>query len=193
MSPIPLGFLAASGAGAAGSYELIQSIFVTSNVSSVSFTSIPQDYKHLQIRAVARLSTSSEVTRILQSRFNGISTASHASKFSRGEGGGLNAVSVFQVTNLSQMWNSHLPAANAANNAFGPFVMDILDYSTSTKMKTVRTTGGSWWNSTNNAVNFTSSLFPNTSAITSIEFDHYDVGSSIITGSRFSLYGLKGA
>ena len=51
--PIPIGVLAQAGAGSAAltnDYFLIQTVEANTNTSSVTFSNIPQTYKHLQIR-----------------------------------------------------------------------------------------------------------------------------------------------
>jgi hypothetical protein len=55
MSPIPLGILAVAGSAPASAYELIQTQVIGGETVSVTLSSIPQTYKHLQIRGVVRL------------------------------------------------------------------------------------------------------------------------------------------
>jgi len=46
---IPLGILAASGGGAAGAFESIATVTATGSQTSLTFTSIPNTYQHLQL------------------------------------------------------------------------------------------------------------------------------------------------
>jgi len=73
--------------------------------------------------------------------------------------------------------------------AFGAGIIDILDAGSTTKYKTVRTLTGVTA-SAPVGVHLTSGLVMTTSAITSLNITH--LGSGIATGSRFSLYGVKG-
>lgn len=69
-------------------------------------------------------------------------------------------------------------------------VMDILDYASTSKNKTFRTfTGNS--SSGASAVVLSSQFLPSTSGLTTIEFAGDSSGFN--TGSRFSIYGIKGA
>ena len=55
--PIPLGFFAAAGAVAGGSYDLLETTILSSNAASVTFSNLNNyaaDYQHLQIRAVVK-------------------------------------------------------------------------------------------------------------------------------------------
>jgi hypothetical protein len=59
MLPSLIGIIASSGgAAAAGDYESIATVTVGSGgSSSISFTSIPSTYQHLQVRAIQRCSS----------------------------------------------------------------------------------------------------------------------------------------
>jgi hypothetical protein len=72
-------------------------------------------------------------------------------------------------------------------SSFGATILDIHDYTSTTKNKTVRTFNGC---DTNGAgtVELTSHLFISTSAITSLKI----YGITFDTGSVISLYGIKG-
>ena len=64
MSLIPLGFWAASGGGAAGGFDLLESEILTSSASSVTFTGLDaySDYEHLQIRFTDRADSFGTIT-----------------------------------------------------------------------------------------------------------------------------------
>jgi hypothetical protein len=178
MSPIPLGILAASG-GAAGAYELIQSQVLSSDVSSVTFSSIPQTYKHLEIRWVARTSVSS--TQVEMSlRLNG-STSTYRMHMLRADGS-----SVFGINDSA---NAILLSVNgsSAANVFTSGITTLLDYSSSSKNTTVRSLYGV--HAGFRRIALESGLFIDTSPITSITLA---AGSSTGAESRFSLYGIKG-
>lgn len=173
-----------SAALAGGSYESIATVSVGSGgQSSITFSSIPSTYKHLQIRAIYKLNSGSQYCSI---RFNGDNTASNYSLHllngdgsSVSAGGGANAI-------------PYVAQSGSTANIFGTSIIDILDYSSVSKAKTVRAlvaqdrngsgdinlTSGAWYNTSSAINSFT--IIPNNSAIFS-------------ELSQFALYGIKGA
>jgi hypothetical protein len=90
--------------------------------------------------------------------------------------------------------NSLINIPNSANiaNAFAVGIIDILDYTSTTKNKTLRSLSGADFNSAGGAVFLSSMLWNLTSAINSITFTAdatYSVYFS--SGSSFALYGVK--
>ena len=76
---IPIGFF---GAGAAaGAYELIETQVLGSDVYSITFSSVPQTYKHLQIRLTARCTASGSTGDWLSIRFNGDSSGNYGGSY----------------------------------------------------------------------------------------------------------------
>jgi hypothetical protein len=180
---IPLGFLAASGAGEEGAYELIESSILTTSTSSVTFSSIPSDYKHLQLRIVYRGANAGNGL-TSQLRFNSDSGSNYA--YHRLQGDGSTVVS----SAFTSQTEIDLPAqtANGATaSSFGGAVVDILDYASTSKNTTVRTLGGRA--STSSGIDLRSGLWINTAAVTSVFIGSYTL--NFMSGSRFSLYGIK--
>jgi hypothetical protein len=183
---IPLGIFAASGAGAGPAYELIQSVNVgTANTAAV-FNSIPQTFKHLQIRIYAK---NSSLNSDLLVRFNGDTGSNYSRHQLAGDGS-----SVFSGANTSatSITLNYAMARSSGTNGFGVGIVDVLDYSLTTKNKTLRSFHGSVrpTSTSDHYVSLTSGLWINTSAITSLSFT---VGANNFSaGSTFSLYGIKG-
>jgi len=176
------GLLGAAG-GIPPAYELIESSILTSDASSVTFSSIPQDYKHLQVRYVAR---SSSTVNNLFLRLNGVTTSSYAYHQLFATSGG----SVFSQNASNQtsiLFEDCLVRSNQTANAFAMGVIDLLDYASTVKNTTTRTALGRLETS---RVQFSSGLFNNTNAITSLTLQPSSL--NFVTGSRFSLYGIKG-
>jgi hypothetical protein len=178
MTPPILGILASSMRGVTNSYESIQTFTVGSGgQASITFSSIPSTYKHLQIRASAQISTS----------------------------GGSCPVEFNSDTNLSNYYQhvlfgsgSSAASSSGNNNTFGfqldsaqpgAGVMDILDYSNTNKNTTVRTLSG---NDTNGGgfITFRSGLWNNTAAITGITIK--PSSGNFNQHSSFALYGIRG-
>ena len=186
--PIPLGILAAAGfrAAAGGSYELIETITVGSGgAASVTFSNLntySTTYQHLQIRAVARMAFSN-AERSLVLRFNADTGSNYNNHGLYGDGSSVGSF-YFADTYVSI---GSFAAANAASNAFGAGVIDILD-PYETKNKTVRSLAGA---QTTPQISLRSGLWRNTASVTSITL--IDPTSNLVQGSRFSIYGLRGS
>ena len=78
------------------------------------------------------------------------------------------------------------------SNIFGAFIIDIHDYSSTSKYKTVRGFGGLDANnsSVDLEINLISGVWMNTAAISSITLSAND---PFTTTTTFALYGIKGA
>ena len=162
-------------------YQLISTTVLASNTASVSFSSIPNTYRHLQIRYAARTDVAA-VADDLTLRFNGDSTSSYVWHALTGNG---TTVSSLYTAASSWMTAGGLVGASAATNVFASGVIDILDYG-QTKNKTVKSLSG-YYDSTKKTL-FESGLWLNTAAITSLTF--FDANTAnFVAGSRFSLYG----
>ncbi len=171
-----------------GVFESISTTVVSSAVSSVTFSSIPQTYKHLQIRILARTArVSTDATISIQLNSDTGSTWSNHSLFgdgsttSSGGGGGR----TYDYTGVCLCVGS-----SATANIFGVGVTDILDYANTDKYKTIRTLTGGDRNGSGN-VSLQSANWRNTNAITSIGFFDSS-GANIATNTHFALYGIKG-
>ena len=182
------GILASSGGGAAGAYELISTTVLTTTAASVTFSSIPSTYKHLQIRTVTRTNFSDNFVMDMTGKINNDSNANYSQHFLNGNG---TSVTSGANTNLTYLYlQSASPAANTTANSFGCMVMELLDYSSTSKNKTIRAMiGAANPGSTYSGVRLISNLWMSTAAVTSVQLNG---GGSFIAGSRFSLYGIKG-
>jgi hypothetical protein len=169
------------------SYESIATNTVGSGgVSSVTFSSIPATFTHLQIRATVRggFAGTEEQFRV---RFNG-STSGYASHWLEGDGSTTVSANTFGD---SEILLRYVAAGGSAASIFGVLVLDILDYANTSKNTTTRTLMGYDKNGAGK-VTLTSGLWNNTSAISSISIVPKD-GSSWAEYSSFALYGIKGA
>jgi len=182
---IPFGVFSAAGAGGggggAGSYELIETTILGSDAASTTFSSIPSTYKHLQIRMVAQ-STDGNLSAFVA--MNGDSGSNYARHRLQGDG---STVASFAAANQTRAQFAII--SNRADNANAPgsAVLDILDYQ-GTKNKTIRSLFGNTTSGTN-FVGLGSGVWLSTSTITSLTIS---ATTSFASGSRFSLYGIKG-
>jgi hypothetical protein len=189
---IPFGILSAAAEvepAFASDYELIStsvlgtaaSLFVFDNLDDYS-----SEYKHLQIRAVARMSNASNgATGSL--RLNGDTGSNYAWHYLQGTGA---AVQSAATTSDAEMENIYaMNAANDVANSFTGVVIDILDCYSTSKNTTVRAFSGVTGNETR--IRLGSGLWINTASLNLITMFSTN-GVNFVAGSRFSLYGIKG-
>ena len=183
---IPLGFWAASGAGggsSAGAFELISTVTGTGSSGVITFSSIPSTYKHLQVRAVWTSTTAlSGYTAMM--RLNADSGSNYARHFLMGDGSAVNA-----NNSISNSEGPIIGDTSGTTNCFTASIIDILDYTSTTKNKTVKTLTGR--HGASNKISLESGVRFSTTAVTSLDI-HTNANFNFTTSSRFSLYGLKG-
>ena len=174
----------------AGAYESVAVATVPSGgVASITFSSIPQTYTHLQIRATTRTNRSDANNDLIFLQFNGDTASNYSWHYLQGDGS--NATSGAGATQTS-IWTWLSASALSSANIFGAQVIDILDYANISKGKTIRNLGGVDLNGTSGgAMNLTSGNWRSNSSITSITL-FSGFGSSISQHSSFALYGIKG-
>ncbi len=184
---LPLGILASAGGAAA--YELISTTVLGSSQASVTFSSLNTGvYKHLQIRMTTRSSTTYGDDVIL--RFNADSGSNYSHHLLVGNG---SAVNSYNGTTQTFIKGGYTAASDQTASAFGAGVIDILDPFSTTKNKTTRNlTGAPLSGGSGSQVQLWSGAWYSTSAVTSITLTSY-AAANFLTGSRFSLYGLRGA
>jgi len=188
MSPI-LGILASarSAANAANSYESIATVTVGSGGSStVSFTSIPSTYQHLQIRGIGR-NTYLDTFTSFTINFNSDTGSNYAWHYLYGDG---STALAGAATTQTVMREINFASGNLTTGVFSGFVIDALDYANTNKNKTIRILGGGDANGSG-AVNLSSGVWLNTSAVTTITLTPSNSGN-FAQYSSFALYGIKG-
>ena len=156
----------------------IASYTVTSPVTPITFTSIPQTFTHLQIRAYAQSSSGNAAI-----RFNGDAGNNYAYHYINGSGAALTSAGTATTGNgyLSLFMGS-------TSSNFGGVIADIFDYTNTNKNKTMKVIGGADLNGSGN-VFFSSTLWQSTSAITSLSLIP-DTSGTFSIGTRIDLYGI---
>ena len=163
----------------AGSFSSIATTTVgAGGTSTVTFSSIPSTYSHLQIRGIT---AGSGVQSTM--RFNSDSATNYASHGILGDG-----TSATSGGSASQTGINSIAYLTNVSNVFVPFVIDIFDYANTNKYKTIRFTFGWEANTSGNYVTFNSGLWMSTSAIDTITIS----GNSGTIGqySSYALYGV---
>ena len=171
---------------------LIQRITVGTPATSVTFSSIPSTYTHLQIRGILKNSENASASGYSQITFNG-DTASNYSRHNL-YGNGATTFSDAAATTTFMLGGYGVPRSNAsAANMFSGFILDILDYVNTNKYKTTRSLNGADTNNANGAiyVGLSSGNWRSTSAVTSITITASN-GFNHTQYSSFALYGIKG-
>lgn len=180
--PWNLGLLGATAAPA-GAFELIQTQLISSNTSTVTFSNIPQTFRHLELRFVFIGQFNGGTITL---RLNGDSSSNYSQH-------GL-LKSVTTVTSFGGSSTAMLTGGyNVGSNQTIPMpaIASILDYASTTKFKTMRSTFGIVNSANSNSeVGILSGAWRNTEAITSITAD--SGGANWANGSRLSLYGIRG-
>ena len=182
-------FSTGAAAGGGTSYESIATTTVgTGGQATISFTSIPSTYKHLQIRAIAKSNWSGNAVSYAMT-LNGDSAANYSYHELYGSG---SAASAGGSASTSYMYAGVI-LGNSTANAFGAGVIDILDYADTNKYKTSRTLTGADINGTGGYVELMSSSWRSTSAVSSITLSLISgYGTLFSQYSSFALYGIKG-
>jgi hypothetical protein len=152
-----------------------------------NFASIPSTFKHLQIRGVARTSSGERINLT----FNGDTASNYSMHRLVGNG---SAASASAQSSQAAIWvASGYDGVSQTANTLTAFIIDILDYTSTTKSKTLKAfdglnkgsgggggleySGGGWYKTPE--------------AITSISMS-IQSGASFAQYTRFALYGVKG-
>jgi len=165
------------------SFESIATVNVGSGGSSdITFSSIPSTYTHLQIRSFARLNSGSQGCTI---RINGDTTTTNYYRHAlEGDGASIYAYqgNVFPL----------FAAAVSTTSVFSAAIVDILDYTSTNKNKTIRSLYGVDVNGSGGGVALYSGFRNNTAAVTQIDLKP-NFSGVFSEYSSFALYGIKGS
>lgn len=189
-----LGVTASSILKVTSSYESIASATGTGSSNTITFNSIPSTYASLQIRGLYIDSNSSDDRQNMLVKFNNDTSSTPPAHFLRARNDGVSAYSDFRSSGNFVLWYSGQASPSQSNLIGGVQIIDIHDYASTTKYKTVRSLTGTQDNGyTSNAsgIVLNSALWENTAAITSITLTSH--GGNFTTNSTFALYGIKGA
>lgn len=163
----------------------LATVAVTSSTATVSFSSIPDYYEHLQVRVLAR-STGGNIQSYIKLEANSDTTGTnYYSHYIQADGS-----TVVSGPNANASIHYDIAGNNANASVFGAVILDILDYSNSNKYKTIKALGGTD-NNGSGRMNLTSGLWMNTNKISSLTFTPFS--GSFAQHSLFALYGIKRA
>jgi len=184
-------FLGPNSAYIPSSFESIATVTAAGGETSLNFTSIPGTYSSLQIRGIAKdtYTTGTGEATDTTITFNNDTAQNYRNHQLRGNG--TSAVAAAPANATYSMGALVTMIYGTATNMFGVSIIDIHDYASTTKYKTVRGFSGGDLNSgtTTSNLRLGSGLWMSTSAITSVQIQA--VVSGFAAGSTFALYGIK--
>jgi len=176
-----------STSGPIPAFDSIQTI-TTSGSTQITFTNIPQTYKHLQLRFIVRTNYSVMDSMYLYN-FNGDTGNTNSSHYQLyGSGAALSGG--IQYGSYSS-FIGYCPGSTALANTFGVGVVEILDYSNPLKLKTIRAVTG-WEDNTSGANSLVSALPIDKPALNPVTTLSVAFNGTIQAGSHFALYGMRG-
>jgi hypothetical protein len=159
---------------------------ITPSGTSITFSSIPQTYKHLQVRLISRTTRNDASVDGIYLRINSDTSTNYSSHYLQGNGSGISTNASSNGTAIVGAYSG--ADAQTAANVFNASVWDILDYTDTNKYKTTRSLFGYDANGSG-AITFASGNWRNTAAVTSLTFL---AEGSFVANSHFALYGIKG-
>jgi hypothetical protein len=163
---------------------LIQRNTLTSDTSSITFSSIPSTYKHLQVRLLTRLTATGTTPNDFKLNING-TTSTYRDHHLNGNGSTVKANN--DTTTYFPIYN--FPRAGQLADTFGAAILDFHDYASTTKNKVFRMMSGFDDNSAGQIWLY-SGLWVSTNAIDQLVFAPQS--GNFKSGSTFALYGMVG-
>jgi hypothetical protein len=191
MTPINFGILASSASyEASTSYQSIATTTAgAGGAATIDFTSIPSTYTHLQIRLLGRYTSTGNRDSILM-RFNTDSGNNYWWHQIGANGTSASAENSGSAVNRGIIGTTSIPQDDAPASIYGVAVIDILDYANANKNKVTRGLAGQDQNTADGRLQFSSFVWNNTSAITSISL--FTPSGNWKQYSSVALYGIKG-
>jgi len=176
MTPI-LGIIGSQASTA--SFESIASTTLAAD-GTVTFSSIPQTYRHLHLRIVARPGTGADY---LMLQANGQTSNVYQRRRIVGAG---STPSGAQLSNTFYMFAGY---TDKSGNYWSVSYVDVFDYAQTNKYKMVRAMGGWTDNGASPFFGLFDSVYRQTTAITSLTISM--PGANLLAGSTVALYGIK--
>ena len=166
-------------------YELIATTFGTGSSAVIEFSSIPQNYKHLQVRFLAKNTIGAQNLFI---RMNGVTSSVYARHNFFGNGTTVTAASSGSVPAGNFFLTDSIAPNSAAPDTFAVGIVDIIDYSNASKNTVIKSLHGQ--TGTINAIHFLGGLYNETTPVSTLTFTANANFFNALT--RFSLYGING-
>ena len=156
----------------------------SAGASTISFTSIPSTYKHLQIRALFGTGGAGSVYII---NFNSDTGNNYSYHYVNGNGASVTTGASTSRAFTVVTDNSGAGVTTSPTAA----IIDILDYTSTAKNKTIRSLVGYDGNGSGDIRLASGLYFATPAAITSVTFSR-EGSSTLAQNSKFALSGIKG-
>ena len=167
--------------------EAIATQYLEADAASVTFSSIPATYEHLQLRWSTRGVTTSFHSPDVYVRFNSDTGGNYSTHYMSGSATNISAPVATGATSMN--WGGASGSYGSSQAAaYGSLVADILDYANTNKNTTVQFPAGVI-NAETSVIRFGSGLWDDTSAVSQI--DLLLAHDNWTRGSEFTLYGLN--
>lgn len=181
-------FLAGNSQFVPSTYDAIATTTLATSTANITFSSIPANYTHLQLRISGYNTSGSD--RSLALYYNSDTGLNYVNHFVIGSG---SAATAGAQTGRGQTFifddNSGQRGFNGDSAIRSSFVIDILDYANTNKNKTIRGIGG-WDGNGSGYVGLGSSLWRSTAAINSLTL-FLPYSTNFGAGTKASLYGIR--
>lgn len=171
------------------SENILAETILTSSQASVTFSgldSLAAGYQHLQIRFVTRTDRAN-TSDPLEVQFNGDGGNNYQSHILYSESTSVTSANTIAGGPYDAMTLAYVAGGSSTANVFSGGYIDLLDPFETTKYTTARCLYGQ---SSLSLVGLHSGGWRNTAALTSITI-YPGIGTVLVSGSRFSLIGLK--
>ena len=170
-------------------YFPIATTTLATSASTITFSSIPAIYTHLQLRVTMRMTRTgqSEGTAVIKVNSDA-TTGNYRSHTMGGYGAG---TEFGDYSGIAGLYGVTAAATTATSGIMGVSIVDILDYANTNKYKTSRMLVGDDLNGSG-TLRVYGGVWMSTSAITQLDIIPY-YGTAFELYSTFTLYGIKGA
>ena len=168
-------------------YENIATTTLGSASPSVTFSSISSAFTDLVVVCFARSDRTSDSFEALQMRLNSDTGTNYSQTTVGGDGSGAFSL---RGSSASAMSPGRLSPSTGSYTSFDPIIIQLMNYANTTTNKTILARSNSI-NETQK-VNATVGLWRSTSAINTILL-YPALGANFVSGSTFTLYGIKAA
>lgn len=177
------------------SYESIATATGTGSSNAITFSSIPNTYKSLQIRYIGKSTTASASVTAFNIQLNSDTNTNYSDHALAGQAGSAIVANATSNSSITSEYRLIPMSGTGMNNMMGAGIIDIIDYASTSKNKTLRfmcgqDNNGTLGGSNSSTVSLNSGLwFATPATINSITINLNS--GSWTTTSKFALYGIK--
>ena len=190
INAFPKGNTIWDGTTATSAFDSIGTVVVGStSQSSIVFSNIPQTYTHLHIRMTAKDSYGTNQVNNLTMYFNADNTYTNYRTHYIGADGANVSAAQYQLSGYYITPGDSLSSGSGYTNIATSTIFDVLDYTNTSKTKTVKIFSGRDQSGSGN-ITFMSSLWLGTAAVSTMTFSVIG-GYSFVSGTSISVYGVK--